>query len=147
MVALAEVLEREDLKGVIRGERRADAVRSVDRLAEHCALEKIHLAGALLQPLGPADVQEEPGRIGHDDQAFGLLGHVPESHREHVRKRAERMLEPALPHLRRVRLDRGRQFGRIEVRGKRTPPRFDDRRSQSCRRLRRKLQAESALGE
>jgi hypothetical protein len=44
-------------------------------------------------------VQEKPGRIGHDDQAFGLLGHVPESRREHVIKRAERMLEPALPHL------------------------------------------------
>jgi hypothetical protein len=63
-----------------------DAVRSVDRLAERCAHEKIHLAGRFLQRLGPGD---------------------PESRREHVSKRAERMLKPALLYLRRVRLDRG----------------------------------------
>src|ERR671914_1878 len=147
VVALVEVLEGEYLKGVICGERCPDAVRAVDRFAQPCALEEIHLASPLLQPLGTIDVQEEPGCIGHDDQALRLLGHDPKLRRDHVLKRAKRVFEPTLPHLRLVRLDRDRQVGRIEACGKRTLPRLDDRRSQSGRGFRWKFEAEPALGE
>ena len=147
VVALVEVLESEHLKRVIRGERRPDTVRAIDRLAEECALHEIHLGRARLQRIGPVDAQEEPGGIAHHDQALRLLGYLPELRREHGSERAKRMLEPALMDRRRVRLDRNHQFGWIKTRPKRTPPRLEDRRAQSCHRVRWKLRAERALGE
>ena len=146
-VVVAEVLEGEHLYRVICGQRCTDAVRAVDGFAAPRALDEIHFGSPRLQPLRAAQVEGEPGRIGHLDQAVGLLGQHLEWLCEHVPEQSERMLEPALPRLGRVRLDRGQQVGRIEARGKRAPPRLDDRRSQSCRRLRRKLGAERALAE
>src|SRR5256885_11641233 len=48
-------------------------------------------------PLRAVQVEGEPGRIGYLDQAVGLLGKHLEVSCEHVPKRSERMLEPALP--------------------------------------------------
>jgi hypothetical protein len=93
----------------------------------------ILLGGPLLQPLVTHSVQDEPRRIGHDDDASRLLGHLPELLREDVGERPKRMLEPAPEHLQLVGLDRGQRVGRIEACGQRAPPRLDDRRSQSRR--------------
>src|SRR3954464_6436489 len=57
------------------------------------------------------------------------------------------MLEPALPSLGRVRLDRGQHVDRLEARGKHPPPRLDDHRPHSCRRLWWKLGLERTLPE
>ena len=146
-MAFVEVLEGEHLEGVVCGQRSPDPVRAVGCLAVPRALDEIHLGGTLLQPLVAHSVQDEPRRIGHDDHASRLLGHLPELLREDVGERPERMLEPALEHLRLVGLDRGQQVGRIEACGKRAPPRLDDRRSQSCRGAGWELEAERAVGE
>ena len=146
-MAFVEVLEGEHLEGVVCSQRGPDPVRAVGCLAVPRALDEIHLGGTLLQPLVAHSVQDEPRRIGHDDDASRLLGHLPELLREDVRKRPERMVEPALEHLRLVGLDRGQQVGRIEARGKRASPRFDDRRSQSCCGSRWELGAERALSK
>ena len=147
VMAFVEVLEGEHLKGVVCGQRSPDPVRAVGCLAVPRALDEIHLGGTLLQPLVAHSVQDEPRRIGHDDHASRLLGQLPELLREDVGERPERMLEPALEHLRLVGLDRGQQVGRIEACGKRAPPRLDDRRSQSCRGSGWELGAERAVGE
>jgi hypothetical protein len=110
-------------------------------------LDEIHLGGTLLKPLVAQSVEDEPRRIGHDDDASRLLGHLPELLRKDVGKRPKRMLEPASEHFRLVGLDRGQQVGRIEACGKRASPRLDDRRSQSCRRSGWELGAECAVGE
>src|SRR5256885_3902008 len=98
-------------------------------------------------PLRAVQVEGEPGRIGYLDQAVGLLGKHLEVSCEHVPKRSERMLEPALPRLRGVGLDRGQQVGRIEARSQRASPRVDDRWPQFCGGLRWKLCIERATGE
>ena len=121
-VVVAEVLEREHLYRVICGQRCTDAVRAVDRFAAARTLNEIHFGSPLLQPLRAAQVEGEPGRIGHLDQAVGLLGPRLELIYEHVPERSERMLEPALPRLGPVCLDRGQQVGRVEARGKHAPP-------------------------
>ena len=128
-----EVLEGEHLEGVVGGQRSPNPVRAVGCLAIPRALNEVHLGGGpLLQPLVPHSMQDEPRRIGHHDDGSRLLGHLPELLREEVSERPERMLEPALEHLRLVGLDRRQQVGRIEACGKRASPRLDDRRSQSC---------------
>ena len=133
VMEFVEVLEGEHLDGVVCGQRGPDPVRAVGRLAVPRALDEVHLGGGtLLQPLVPHSMQDEPRGIGHDDDGSRLLGHLPELRREDVSKRPERMLEPALEHLRLVGLDRRQQVGRIEACGKRASPRLDDRRSKSC---------------
>jgi hypothetical protein len=107
----------------------------------------ILLGGTLLQPLVAHPVQDEPRRIGHDDDASRLLGHLPELLCEEGGERPKRMLEPASEHLGLVGLDRGQRVGRIEAGGERAPPRVDHRRSQSCRGPGWKLRAERAVGE
>src|SRR3954466_192115 len=146
-VVVAVVLEGEHLYRVIHGQRCTDAVRAVDRFAAPRALDKIHLGSPLLQPIRAAQVQGEPRRVGHLDQAVGLLSPPLELLDEHVPERSERMLEPALLRLGPVRLDGGHQVGRIEARDKPAPPRLDDRRPHACRRLRWKLGTEPALAE
>src|SRR4051795_1914393 len=121
-VVVAEVLEGEYLHRVILGQRRTDAVRAVDRFAAPCALDEIHLGSPFLEPVRAAQKEGEPGRIGHLDDAVGLLGQHLKWLYEHVTEQSERMLEPALPRLGRVRLDRGQQVGRVEARGKQAPP-------------------------
>jgi hypothetical protein len=148
VMAFVEVLKGEHLKGVVCGQRSPDPVRAVGCLAVPRALDEIHhLGGTLLQPLVAHSVQDEPRRIGHDDQASRLLGHLPELLRNNVGERPERMLEPALEHLRLVGLDGGQQVGRIEACGKRAPPRLDDRRSKSCCVSKWDLGTECALGD
>ena len=83
-MAFVEVLEREHLEGVVRGQRSPDPVRAVGCLAVPRTLDEIHLGGALLQPLVTHSVQDEPRRIRHDDDASRLLGHLPELLREDV---------------------------------------------------------------
>jgi hypothetical protein len=134
VMAFVEVLRGEHLKGVVRGQRSPDPVRAVGCLAPPRALDEMMLlGGTLLQPFVAHSVQDEPRLIGHDDDASRLLGHLPELLREDVGERPERVLEPALAHLRLVGLDRGDRVGRIEACGKRASPRLDDRRSQSRR--------------
>src|SRR3954447_2906701 len=142
-----EVLEGEYLVGVVCGERSPDPVRAVGCLAVLRALDEIHLGSMLLQPLVAHSVQDEPRRVGHDDHASRLLGHLPELLGEDVAERPKRKFEPAPEHFRLVGLDRGQQVGRIEACGKRAPPRLDNRRSQSCRGSGWKLRAECAVGE
>ena len=146
-VVVAEVLEGEHLYRLICGQRRTDAVRAVDRFAAPRALDEIHLGSPRLQPLRATQVKGEPRRIGHLDHAVGLLGQHLEWLHEHVPEQSKRMLEPALPSLGRVRLDRGQHVDRLEARGKHSPPRVDDHRPHSCRRLWWKLRTERALAE
>src|SRR5689334_24595943 len=96
-VVVAEVLEGEHLYRVICSQRRTDAVRAVDGFAAPRALDEIHLGSPRLQPFRAAQVEGEPGRIGHLDQAPGLHGQRLEGRGEHVPEQSERMLEPALP--------------------------------------------------
>src|SRR3954447_10359519 len=91
-VVVAEVLEGEHLYRVIYGQRCTDAVRAVDRFAASRALDEIHFGSPLLQPLHAVQVEGEPGRIGHLDQAIGLSDQQLELLDEHVRERSERML-------------------------------------------------------
>src|SRR4051812_18589955 len=106
-VMVAEVLGCENLHRAIYGQRCTDAVRAVDRFAAPRALDEIHLRSPLLQPLHAVQVEREPSGIGHLDQAPGLPDQQLELSHEYVRERSERMLEPALPRLVRIRLDRG----------------------------------------
>src|SRR5436190_19273297 len=146
-VVMAEVLEGEHLHRVIQGQRCTDAVRAVYRFAAPRTLDEIHFRSPLLQPLHAVQVEGEPRRIGHLDQALGLPDQQLELSYEHVRERSERMLEPALPRLVRIRLDRGKQVGRIEARGKRASPRLNDHWPQSHRRFWWKLRIERAAGQ
>src|SRR4051794_5780609 len=98
-VVIAEVLEREHLYRVICGQRRTDAVRAVDRFAAPRALDEIHFGSPRLQPLRAAQVEGEPGCIGHLDQAVGFLGEQLERLGEYVPEQPRRMLEPALPRI------------------------------------------------
>jgi hypothetical protein len=147
MMEFVEVLEGEHLEGMVCGQRSPDPVRAVGCLAVPRALDEIHLGGTLLQPLVAHPVQDEPRRIGHDDHAPRLLGHLRELLRENVGECRERMLVPALEHLRFVGLDRGKRVGRIEAYSKRAPPRIDDCGSQPCFGLRWKLGFEPAVDE
>jgi hypothetical protein len=121
-VVVAEVLEPEHLHRVILGQRRTDAVRAVDRFAAPRALDEIHFGSPFLQRVRAAQEEGEPGWIGHLDDAVGLLGQQLKWLYEHVPEQSERMLEPALPRLGRVRLDRGQQVDRVEARGSHAPP-------------------------
>src|SRR5215813_1208348 len=95
-VVVTEVLEREHLHRVILGQRRTDAVRAVDRFAAPRALDEIHLRSHVLQPVRAAQEEGEPGRIGHLNDAVGLLGEQLKRLYEYVPEQSERMLEPAL---------------------------------------------------
>jgi hypothetical protein len=139
VVILVEVLGGEHLKGVVCDQRCSYAVRAVNGLAEYGAFHEIHLGRALLQPFGANDAQEEPGGIAHCDQALRLLGYPAELSREHVFKRAKRVLAPPLSHRQWVRLDRNHQFGRLKPHRKRTPPRLNDPRPQAGHCVRWKL--------
>ena len=141
------MFEGEHLYRVICGQGCTDAVGAVDGFGAPRALDEVHFGRPRLQPLGAVQVEGEPRRIGYLDQAVGLMGQQLELLCKHVPERPERMLEPARPRLGGVRLDRGQQVGRIEARGKRAPPRVDDRRPQSRGRFRWEFGAERALGE
>ena len=127
-MVVAEVLESEYLHRVICSQRCTDTVGAVDRFGAPRTLDEIHFGRPRLQRFRAIQVESEARRIGYLDQAIGLLGQRLELFCEHMPERSERMLEPALPCLGRVRLDRGQQVCRIKARGERAPPRLDDRR-------------------
>jgi hypothetical protein len=131
VMAFVEVLEGEHLEGLVCGQRSPDPVRTVGCLAVPRALDEIHLGGTLLQRLVAHSVQDEPRRIGYDDHASRLLGHLPELLVRTSVSDPSGCSNQRSEHLRLVGLDRGQQVGRIEACGKRAPPRLDDRRPQS----------------
>ena len=147
MMAFVEVLEGEHLKGVVCGQRSPDPVRAVRCLAVPRALDEIHLGGTLLQPLVAHSMQDEPRRIGHDDHASRLLGHLPScSMRTWVSDPSGCSNQRSSTSDSSASIGASR-VGRIEARGERAPPRVDDRRSQSCRGAGWELRAERAVGK
>src|SRR5262245_51953930 len=148
VLALVEVLETENLQGMIRGKRRSDRIRARCRFAPARTLEKVHVVGsALLQPVGAVDMQQQTAGVADDDQALRVLGHRVQLLRQHVCQRTEGMLHPSLPDLRRVGFDRGRPAGRVESGVERTPPRLDDRLPQPPGQLRARLGLQVATGK
>jgi hypothetical protein len=116
-VVVAEVLEGEHLHRMICGQGCTYAVGAVDVFGAARALDEVHFGSPRLQPIRAVQVECEPRRIGYLDQAVRLVSQPLEMLGEYVPERSERMLKPALPHLGRVRLNRGQQVGRIEAPG------------------------------